>query len=248
MEAIGCIYLIICLINNKKYVGLTTDETIDRRWKKHILNANSGIDYALYRAIRMYGINNFTIEVLCKVPHSKLTGMEMYWAEIMETYTWDNPGGYNMALCGAQPTLGFKHTPEELKKMGDTHRGAVLTPEHKAKTSASCKEWIKNNPEKVAERAIRAGLAQVGKPKKDETKLKISATLTGRKASQDVIKTLIAANGTPIGKTGYKYIQEHKWSGWLVNINNKLYGKFVKTFPTLEGAISARDEFISKHI
>ena len=44
----GYIYLIENDVNNKKYVGLTT-QTIDKRWKQH-LNASKYKNYKLYYA------------------------------------------------------------------------------------------------------------------------------------------------------------------------------------------------------
>ena len=49
-----------------------------------------------------------------------------------------------------------------------------------------------------------------------------------------------------VTQSGHKYISPHKWSGWIVHIDNKKYGRFSKTFPVLEEAIVARDEFLAK--
>jgi hypothetical protein len=47
-------------------------------------------------------------------------------------------------------------------------------------------------------------------------------------------------------QSGERFIRPHKWSGWIVYINNKTNGKLSKTFPTLEEAIVARDDFLNK--
>jgi group I intron endonuclease len=49
-----------------------------------------------------------------------------------------------------------------------------------------------------------------------------------------------------VTQSGQKFIRPHKWSGWIVHINNKMYGKFSKTFKTLEEAIAARNEFLKQ--
>jgi len=59
------IYLITNKINNKRYIG-KTQKPIKTRWYYHCKNASYGIDTALYRAIRKYGEENFTIEYLCE--------------------------------------------------------------------------------------------------------------------------------------------------------------------------------------
>lgn len=241
---LGCIYLITNLVNDKKYIGLTTDITPERRYKTHLYNANYGLDYALYRAIRLYGESNFKIEIVKIIEHSKLPSMEEYYAEQYGTYTWSSPGGYNMALCGDKPTLGFKHTPDELKKMSDARKNIVITETQKARTSESLKEWIKDNPEIVAERAKRIGLAQKGRPKTEETKDRIRQTLTGRSDSLEVLRNKINAN-ISVGKLGEKYITLKENGAFTVYINNKIYGKLSKTLKTLEEAIKARDDFIN---
>lgn len=92
--------------------------TPERRWKEHWDDMNK-YDYLLYRAFKKYGKEAFTIETLCVVPVESLGQMEAYWAEQLETYSWDTPGGYNMIWCGALSRLGIKHTLEALEKIGE---------------------------------------------------------------------------------------------------------------------------------
>jgi hypothetical protein len=180
-----------------------------------------------------------------------LASREKYYADLFQTYTTSpSPGGYNMALAGDKPTLGYKHTEEELKKMREAHKlRAPRTEDSKRKTSEALKSLFANaTPEQkkmLEDRAKRIGEAQRGRPKKESTKQAIAKTLTGRKDTPEVLARKIASH-TEVGKGGHKYIREHKWSGWIVYINNKVYGKFCKTFPTLEEAVAARDAFLSK--
>ena len=56
------IYKITNKINNKVYIGLTT-RTLKYRWSTHITESkNLNNQKHLYRAMRKYGIENFTIE------------------------------------------------------------------------------------------------------------------------------------------------------------------------------------------
>jgi len=254
----GWIYLITNIVNEKKYVGLTTLETPKKRYEKHWTNAVAGLDYALYRAFRKYGESNFKFEVLYTAMCDNedelkncISNMEAYYAEQMQTYIWDEePGGYNMVWCGDKPTLGFKHTEEELKKMRNAWKNRdAPSDSQKKKTSDSLKSFYTNANEsqkqKIAERAKLNGEKQRGRPKKQETKDAISKRLTGRKDSTNVIDNKITGH-TKLGKDGEKYIRAHIWSGWMVFINNKKYGYFCKTFPTLPESIAARDAFINK--
>lgn len=59
------IYLVTNNVNGKRYIGKTT-QAIEKRWYQHCKNAEYGIDTYLYRAIRKYGKDNFTVEVLCE--------------------------------------------------------------------------------------------------------------------------------------------------------------------------------------
>lgn len=63
----GYIYLITNKINNKKYVGKTT-KSIKERWEEHLKDSKKEKCEIrpLYRAIRKYGIENFTIEEIEK--------------------------------------------------------------------------------------------------------------------------------------------------------------------------------------
>lgn len=57
------IYLITNRITGDRYVGKTS-RTIEDRWYQHKKNAEYGQETYLYRAMRKYGIDNFTIEHL----------------------------------------------------------------------------------------------------------------------------------------------------------------------------------------
>jgi group I intron endonuclease len=254
----GWIYLITNIVNEKKYVGLTTLETPKKRYEKHWTNALAGLDYALYRAFRKYGESNFKFEVLYTAMCDNedelkncISNMEAYYAEQMMTYIWDDePGGYNMVWCGDKPTLGFKHTEEELEKMRKAWETRDAPSDlQKKKTSDSLKSFHANANEfqkqMIVDRAKLIGEKQRGRPKKQETKDAISKTLTGRKDSSGVIGNKIMGH-TKLGKDGEKYIKTHKYSGWIVHINNKMYGKFSKTFKTLEESKNARNEFLKQ--
>ena len=75
------IYIITNNINNKKYVG-KAKRKIKYRWKDHCKNAiYLNLDTYLYRAIRKYGIDNFTIELLDEEYSNE---REIYWIETLK--------------------------------------------------------------------------------------------------------------------------------------------------------------------
>ena len=64
----GEIYVIFNSVNNKPYVGITIQGYL-KRFKKHKECAKRGVDYALYRAMRKYGIEKFWIKELDSKRH-----------------------------------------------------------------------------------------------------------------------------------------------------------------------------------
>lgn len=100
----GYIYLITNDENGKKYVGQTT-KTVSERWAQHRLE--SRLDRAvssLYRAIRKYGQDKFSVTTLCKVTaqtkDALKTALDASEIEFIEQYdTYNN--GYNMTKGGA---------------------------------------------------------------------------------------------------------------------------------------------------
>lgn len=73
------IYKITCKINNKVYIGQTT-ETLTQRFNRHMGYQKDEHDTKFYRAIRKYGKDNFYIELLEEVSNQKeLDEREYYW-------------------------------------------------------------------------------------------------------------------------------------------------------------------------
>lgn len=98
------IYLITNQVNKKVYIGQS--QNIELRWKAHRnrpFNPNS-IDYEkpLYRAIRKYGLDNFTFQILEECEIKELNNREMYWIEIY--HSTDKEKGYNLTKGGESGT------------------------------------------------------------------------------------------------------------------------------------------------
>lgn len=93
----GYIYLITNKINNKKYVGKTI-HSIEKRWKEHIRDSKKEKCEIrpLYRAIRKYGAENFSIKEIDTGQGEELSDKEQYWIQHYNTYE----DGYNATLGG----------------------------------------------------------------------------------------------------------------------------------------------------
>ena len=95
----GYIYKITNKINNKVYIGQTS-ESIRQRWKEHIYAANHDqgkeYNYAVHCAIRKYGCCNFDVDLLEEIDDEMLNDREVYWIEYYDGFK----SGYNMTLGG----------------------------------------------------------------------------------------------------------------------------------------------------
>ena len=116
----GCVYLVTNKINNKKYTGQHCKSDPTDRWDTHMSEAKTRSNTPFHKALRKYGRDGFTWEVLCVCPLDKLTQMEAYYAEVFETYVWDNPGGYNAVWCSDSPRLGLITSKEVKDKIRDS--------------------------------------------------------------------------------------------------------------------------------
>lgn len=94
------IYLITNKINNKKYVGQSTD--IMYRWHQHCININRSNKRSLIKsAMKHYGIDNFTFEILEVCPPEELNEKEKFYISKYNTYYLaEKSNGYNMTLGG----------------------------------------------------------------------------------------------------------------------------------------------------
>lgn len=122
------IYKIENLINHHCYIGQSVD--IENRWKDHRIAAfnknQSTYDYPIYRAMRKYGLNNFSFEILETCPRDELNTRETYWIGYYHAFT----NGYNQTI-GGQNTYYPKLQPQEINEIkerlihfkdSDTHR------------------------------------------------------------------------------------------------------------------------------
>lgn len=95
----GKIYKITNKINGKIYVGQTT-KTLEERFQKHCWGTTENDGYhlnmAIKKAIKKYGKENFTIELIEEVETDRLDEKEVYWISFYDSYN----KGYNCTLGG----------------------------------------------------------------------------------------------------------------------------------------------------
>jgi group I intron endonuclease len=146
-------------------------------------------------------------------------------------------------LKGRSNSTWGSHSEESNRKISDTLKGRGRSDEFCAKVSASRKvgstghKYIQENSWGFY---VRIDNRQHGTFNRQYKTLEEAITHRDQFISSKTGDKRITA-------TGEKFIRPHKFSGYAVYINNKTYGKFSKTFPTLASAISARDKFLSDH-
>lgn len=119
------IYVITNTMNGKKYVGQSIN--ISQRWRAHRTRYQTE-DGPLYRAMRKYGLDAFTFEILVECDKADLNDLEQYWIGI---YQSNNPDfGYNLTAGGDAPAeINFKISDQEVLQIYDLLRGGVTQQE-----------------------------------------------------------------------------------------------------------------------
>ena len=93
------IYVITNKVNDKKYVGQTT-QTIENRWRSHINNKSCIV---IHRAIMKYGIGSFEIEIVQECNNQEeLNQAEIAWIKKLDSSV---PNGYNIRGGGSNGKL-----------------------------------------------------------------------------------------------------------------------------------------------
>lgn len=90
----GFIYKIYNDINDKVYVGITT-QSINRRWQQHLRVSKYGLT-KLYVAMQEYGIDHFFISVIEETTNDLLTEKEQLYIQQYDSYN----NGYNSTIGG----------------------------------------------------------------------------------------------------------------------------------------------------
>lgn len=120
------IYIYTNKINGHQYIGQTNN--LQNRFRGHksdSFNPNShSYNYPLHNAIRKYGLENFSFEVLeSNLTQEQANEREKYW--IAEKKSHISYGGYNISF-GGEGYLKEKRTWEELKNIGKVFNGEEI--------------------------------------------------------------------------------------------------------------------------
>jgi group I intron endonuclease len=131
------VYKITNKLNNKIYIGITS-QGAGVRYYKHLSDALHGSPFPIHNALRKYGKENFTLEIieLCETSEI-LKEREKYWIAFYNSTNREI--GYNMTE-GGNGTFGRLHSEETKEKIRQKALGRKASEETKRKLSQIYKQ------------------------------------------------------------------------------------------------------------
>jgi group I intron endonuclease len=195
------IYKVTNNINGKYYIGCTIN-SLNKRKRSHIDDSNRGSKLLFHLALKKYGQENFTWEIIDDLASNfeDLKLREMFWI-----WHWQSHGplGYNLT-DGGDGTIGLIPKEETRKKMSEARKGKPSyerTNELKNYMS-EIKTGVKRAPfsEETRKNMSLSKIGKKVKPFSDEHKQNISkskkgkpSTFKGRKhTDESILKQKIA--------------------------------------------------------
>jgi group I intron endonuclease len=216
------VYKITNRVNGKIYIGKWQGKSVERRWQIHCQTAQSGRGFYLHNAIRKYGVEVFTIEVLATAnTKEELSALER--SLILEYKAVDPQIGYNLAKGGEGgfsytgernpfygkhhtektkavlrekcPRIGWKHSAETRSKISRAHTGKKFTAEHRQRISQSKQGTVISL---TTRQKMSATLKKT--PRSAEWRANISAALKGKTKSEAHRQALSASRRKGFGR------------------------------------------------
>ena len=128
------IYKIQNLVNGKVYIGQSNN--IKRRWTAHRnspFNPNQpNYDSPLYRAIRKYGLDSFSFEVIEECSIAELNNRENYWIKFYQSN--NKQTGYNLTFAESKSGGHLTAlTKEKLEQIWDDLLNSKISQKEMAK-------------------------------------------------------------------------------------------------------------------
>lgn len=199
------IYLITNLVNNKKYVGFTSQNPPNKRWNCHI----NGSGITVSNAIQKYDKENFKFEVILQGwDREHVLSMETYFIKEFNTLS---PNGYNLTTGGEltiysneskikmsiarkgvysgknHPLYGKPRSDDTKEKLRKANIGKIIPQEIRDKISKS-NNGKGRNIKLSDEHKQKLRLANLGNSHSQETKDKISKSSMGIKNKRYLIE------------------------------------------------------------
>lgn len=203
----GSIYIIRNTINDKVYIGQTT-QTLNIRFTNHKMASRTGEDTKFYRAIRKHGEDKFWIELIEKVEIEKLNERERYWIKYYDSYY----NGYNSTFGGDQP---YRINQEEVKELWDSglHVAEIarLMGHNPDSISIILKNGFEISDEEIKQRGAKSVRALTDKQVLKEWQDGLTPNQIHKKlgSTTETIKKILLENG----------VTEQEWKMRAINNN-----------------------------
>ncbi len=199
------------------YVG--SSRTIVKRRNRHLTEARGGSEFRFHRALREFGEDAFTFEILALCAEKDLHATEDFFMLLKGATGVDGfnvrtkaAGGYVSGECSAATRerlrmkgMGRKVSTETRQKLSQRFKGRKITEEQKQKMSLAGKlrpppayatlksvEFTKGVP-RSAEVKAKISAGHMGKTCPEEVKRRISQKLTGRSLPEATVEKMRAA-------------------------------------------------------
>lgn len=167
------IYTITNLINNKIYLGYTTNFPLRRLQHLSTLRCNRHDNEHLQNAWNKHGEKNFTVEILDSCEPQFLVSQEHYWSNLLRVH--DRNYGYNI-LPTHPYELANSHSEESKRKISEANKGRKMTKEHIEKIASqrrgrvSNRKGVKLSPDTIN----KLRLSHTGHKHSEETRRRMS--------------------------------------------------------------------------
>ncbi len=208
------IYKITNNLNQKFYIGFTSQKNPKWRFNQHLSTARSKKknNQPIIKAIRKYGEENFSFEII-------LEGEEIFLLNVEEPRLIKEFKPEYNATLGGEGTLGYKHTEDTKSKCRLSMLGKRESEEHKKWRSKKVKDGWKNQ---TKEKKIK-----ISNKKLETNSQKIEIEVEGIKFKSINEAARWAVDKYNIGRnTAIRYIKENR-SFSDKKLTNRIYnGKY----------------------
>ena len=154
-------------VNQKVYIGQASD--YKQRIRSHKFNLRQNKNTPFYNALKKYGWNNFSINIIEECEEEKLNEREIYWIEEKRSLY---PNGYNLLEGGKQA----KHTDITKQKISNSRKGIKFSESHIENLKKSHIGYVMPDEQKK-----KISQSNKGKIISDETKNKLKYSQPHRK-------------------------------------------------------------------
>lgn len=246
------IYKITNLVNGKIYIGYT-GQTVDERYREHLIESRRRPRLELHRAIKKYGIESFTVEcVYQSLSKEHILDMETHFIKYYSSHCEDGHG-YNMNYGGQGGNIKTAAQRLELSKKMKINNPSK-NPETRKKISkgvlSAHRRGVYNSSEKYV-KAFEANKQRFadnnpGKNKSPETLEKISLSQKERYLT-DPSKWVSGEDHYWYGTRGVFYSQDEQWQKEQRKRSSNLRNNEVHKCPCCDRTIKTNANFY-KHL